>query len=382
MTNNASTSKSIDISRDQSLIMRGMAIVMIALHNYCHWMPFAVSENESSFSKEQTLRFFGKVMTFSDEWVYNIFSFLGWYGVPIFIFLTGFGLVRKYETEGHGSMNKQAFLYDNWFKLLALILPGVICYVALDVAYFIFSGNTGWLSMILTHILNLTFLNDILGPWINFTPGVYWYFGLTLEFYFLYAYAVYKRPVSILLWITLGSIALQAAAYFGILGNHELMLWWVRQNFTGWMLPFAFAIIYARTKAIPTVGLYVIIIGAIILFFPVMIDQSLWQLSLLCAIVLMIAASRISLKIPYWRVVWIYIGRLSPFIFAAHPLVRTFIFDHLSPRNEPDAAKFILYIAMVMICSIFYKLLWKYTTPALKTCIYKAESMWRNIKKR
>ncbi len=34
--------KSIDITRDQSVIMRGMAIVLIALHNYCHLLFFTV----------------------------------------------------------------------------------------------------------------------------------------------------------------------------------------------------------------------------------------------------------------------------------------------------------------------------------------------------
>lgn len=344
-------------------------------------MQFTISENESTFSKDLVLGFFDQVTTFSDEWAYNIFSFLGWYGVPVFIFLTGFGLVRKYETEKQ-EMNKPAFLFDNWFKLLALMLPGVICFVTLDIVSFVFNGNEWWLTQIPIHTFNLTFLNFILCPWVDCDPGVYWYFGLTLEFYLLYAYAVYKRPIRVLAWLTLASIALQAAVHTGIFGDHELMLWWVRKNITGWMLPFSFGIIYARRKAIPTVWTYMIVIAAVILFFPLMLDQSFWQVTLLCAIVMTIVAARISLKIPYWRAFWIYIGRLSPFIFAAHPIVRSFIYRLLSPKYEPDASKLIIYIIMVMICAILYKISWKYTTQTMKSLISKAVSAQQKLLKK
>ena len=265
-------SKSIDITRDQSLIMRGMAIVAIALHNYCHLMYFTINENESSFSKEHVLDFFSQMTVPSNEWIYNVFSFLGWYGVPVFIFLTGFGLVRKYERHNAPTMNKTVFLYCNWLKLFALLLPGVLYYVGYDVVQYILTDDLGYLINIYNRLFLLTFLNDIFGPWIGITPGVYWYFGLTLEFYFLYAIIVYKRPIRILLLLTLASIGLQVAVHNGAFGNPVSMLWWVRQNITGWMVPFAFGIVYARIKTVYVIWVYVIIFAAAILFFPTMID--------------------------------------------------------------------------------------------------------------
>ncbi len=366
--------KSIDITRDQSVIMRGMAIMLIALHNYCHLLFFTVPENESSFSKNNVFEFFGKATALSDEWIYDFFSFLGWYGVPVFIFLTGFGLVRKYEGKDAIPMVKSTFLFYNWLKLLALLLPGVLYYVSFDVVNYILSGDSGYLINLYNRFLLLTFLNDILAPWTGITPGVYWYFGLTLEFYFLYAFIVYRRHSGLLILLTSASVALQMAV-LNVYGESGTMLWWIRQNITGWMVPFSFGIFYARFKTISVCWIYIIVSAAVILFFPTMTDPLLWQLSLLCAIVMAIAAARISSRIPYWRELWIYIGRLSPFIFAAHPIVRGLFFIYLSPAHNPDGLLFISYIFSVTIYAILYRILWSYTTPKLNFCIDKVMSV-------
>ncbi len=267
-------------------------------------------------------------------------------------------------------MAKSTFLFDNWLKLLALLLLGVLYYVGFDVVNYILSGDLGYLINLYNRFLLLTFLNDILG--IN--AGVYWYFGLTLEFYFLYAFIVYRRHSRLLILLTLASAALQMAV-LNVYGESGMMLWWIRQNITGWMVPFSFGIFYARIKTISTCWIYIMVSAAAILFFPTMTDPLLWQLSLLCAIVMAIAIARISSRIPYWREIWIYIGRLSPFIFAAHPIVRGLFFVYLSPVHNPDGFLFISYILSVAICTILYRILWSYTTPKLNFYIDKVMSV-------
>lgn len=345
-------------------------------------MSFVVIENESSFSEETVSVFFKKVVSFSNEWMYNVFSFLGWYGVPVFIFLTGFGLVRKYEEIETTPMDKSKFIFNNWFKLTALLLPAILLYIGVFLSSFIFSGEIEYIYNIYDRLFLLTFLNDILFPWVGCNPEVYWYFGLTLEFYFLYAFAIYKRPAKLLIILTIASIALQIATYYSLLGNPFEMLQWVRKNITGWMLPFAFGVLYARhNKKISKIWIYVIVIVSALLFIPVMGDPVLWQVSLICAIVLTIAAARISMKIPYWRDFWIFTGRISPFIFVAHPMVRRIFFNTLSAGEEPNLLLLITYFISVMICAILYKYVWQYTTPALKYGIDKTVSFVKKVVK-
>lgn len=365
----AATDKKItlDVSRERSLIMRGFAIVFIALHNYCHLMLFVVRENESTFSDLHVDQFFTQATTWSKEWIYNYFSFLGWYGVPVFMFLTAFGLVRKYECDTDQRLMRGTFIYDNWLKLLALLLPGVLYYVASYLFLCVLHNGTPDAFYIFEEFFLLTFLNDALYPWIDTIPGVYWYFGLTLEFYLLYAFAIYRRSGWWLLLMTVASIALQLAVLPGEWNNNSHMhLIWVRQNVTGWMLPFAFGIVFARSKKIARPLLIVAIVVALALFFPAMYHPMLWQLSLLCAVVTALCVAWVSVKIPYWRDMWMWIGKLSPFIFVAHPIVRSLMWRNMTPYTGPSGRLFIVYVVSVIVVALVYKAIWKRSTPRLR----------------
>lgn len=89
----------LTISRDCGYVMRGIAIMMIVFHNYCHSIQGVTSENEFEF-------FYGNVTSLmipkatALNWFFDIMSFFGWYGVPVFMFLSGYGLVMKYELGG------------------------------------------------------------------------------------------------------------------------------------------------------------------------------------------------------------------------------------------------------------------------------------------
>lgn len=77
--------------------LRGIAILGIMLHNYCHWLGFAVKENEYTFSAGNAVQFWYKLTSFDHDILIHFFSFLGHYGVPVFLFVSGYGLVMKYE---------------------------------------------------------------------------------------------------------------------------------------------------------------------------------------------------------------------------------------------------------------------------------------------
>lgn len=363
----------LNLSREQTIIMRGLAITFIALHNFCHVFNFTIDENESSFRRENADDFFNQLGNISGEWVYNLFSFLGWYGVPVFVFLTAFGLVRKYEAETAGPLRKVDFLYNNWVKLFALFLPAAIL-IAIHLCVIYFLENTPFpIEGILKIIFSLSFLNDLVFPFLPPYPVIYWYFGLTLEFYFLYAFAVYKRPLKLLLIITLASIILQYVALPGEWnGFKEGLLRWVRFNITGWLVPFTFGIIYARARTISTIGGILTIIASFVMFLPTMINPLSWQVSLLCAIIITILIAIVFDKIPYWNRLWIWIGKLSPFIFTAHPLVRLGFLYYLPAIESPRIYYIAVYFIAVIICAVAYRQVWKWLTPPVEKMLKKA----------
>ena len=84
------------LSRTECNALRGMAIIGIFLHNYCHWLGPVVKENEYQFFKRNA-DWFSQVASNPDYlWPMHILSFFGHYGVPIFLFLSAYGLERKY----------------------------------------------------------------------------------------------------------------------------------------------------------------------------------------------------------------------------------------------------------------------------------------------
>jgi len=86
------TDKTSILSRENSLILRGVAILFIMLHNFLHLEQYGFTgENEMSFSAEKAFGFFNAVSNDSNV-IAEFLSHLGWIGVPVFVFLTGYGI--------------------------------------------------------------------------------------------------------------------------------------------------------------------------------------------------------------------------------------------------------------------------------------------------
>ena len=88
------------LSRAECNALRGLAIAGIFLHNYAHWLGPIVKENEYQFF-QRNVDWFNQVLIHPDaNLLLHLLSFFGHYGVPVFLFLSAYGLVKKYEKEG------------------------------------------------------------------------------------------------------------------------------------------------------------------------------------------------------------------------------------------------------------------------------------------
>ena len=90
------------LTRQDTNLLKGLAIVGIILHNFCHMLPRIVAENEYTYHTFKNAQLLGSL-----EHGYHVglslLSYFGHYGVPVFLLLSGYGLVMKYErgTIGH-----------------------------------------------------------------------------------------------------------------------------------------------------------------------------------------------------------------------------------------------------------------------------------------
>ena len=71
--------------------MRGLAIIGIFLHNYCHWLGFAVKENEYTFTMSKASDLMQALAHPDLNLPIHLVSFFGHYGVPVFLFLSAYG---------------------------------------------------------------------------------------------------------------------------------------------------------------------------------------------------------------------------------------------------------------------------------------------------
>jgi hypothetical protein len=73
------------------MVLKGIAILAIVLHNYFHMLWGAVGENEFDFEPGR-LRSFISAVGEPDRLIQAFFSYFGHYGVLLFIFLSAYGL--------------------------------------------------------------------------------------------------------------------------------------------------------------------------------------------------------------------------------------------------------------------------------------------------
>ena len=84
------------LTREACNALRGLAIIGIFLHNYCHWLGPIVKENEYQYI-QHNVDWLAQVIVNPDfNLPIHLLSFFGHYGVPVFLFLSAYGLVMKY----------------------------------------------------------------------------------------------------------------------------------------------------------------------------------------------------------------------------------------------------------------------------------------------
>ena len=173
------------LTRTECNVLRGLAIIGIVMHNFCHWLNPIVKENEYQY--------------------FSHISFFGHYGVPVFLFLSAYGLVRKYESREETmvqrfSLQSLCFVRYHFLKLFKMMIVGFVAFTMVDAitpsshhyAFLDVVAQMGMFNNLLPHP------DDII--W----PGPYWFFGMIMEVYIIFRLIFYKRSS----WLMMSIVAL------------------------------------------------------------------------------------------------------------------------------------------------------------------------------
>ena len=321
------------LSRTESAALRGIAILGIILHNYCHFLGFAVKENEYKFDPARPMQFFDKLFSFDSDLFIHFFSFLGHYGVPVFLFISGYGLVKKYEAAPGGGGLAWAFIKKHFLKLFRLMFIGYLVFIGIYLLRHSDGAQVYSWERVLTQ-LTMTINFRYFSPDHVIIPGPYWYFGLMLQLYTLYILVFHRwRQNRLLIAFAVGSILLEAC-----FGNQQDWLNYIRYNFIGGLFPFCMGIWVAREKVSSFFtlhsSLFTLLISALFVLFG---GMYFWTWLIVPAFVAIGAIATVkaltdckgflsplsSLLSPLS-----WLGSISAMLFVMHPIARELIISH------------------------------------------------------
>ncbi len=230
------------LSRAECGMLRGLAILGIFLHNYCHWLGRIVKENEYQWF-QRNVDGFDRALAAPDAYLpLHVLSYLGHYGVPIFLFLSAYGLERKYAqmpfSQGESRLNGAGtFLWSHFRKLFKMMIVGYALFTLVD---FVTPGRARYdVTQILSQ-LTMT-VNFLWEPNRHIWPGPFWYFGLMMQAYIVYRLLLFRRHWG---W-TVGLVVACLGAQMLFAPESEGLNYF-RYNLTGGMLPFGAGLLFAR----------------------------------------------------------------------------------------------------------------------------------------
>lgn len=341
------------LSIAESKALRGIAILGIILHNYCHFLGFAVKENEYTFTMDKPLQLLGKIAEGNHDLFVHLFSFFGHYGVPVFLFISGFGLVCKYEKGTPVRVRTLPFIGFHYAKLLRLMFLGYIGFAV--VSYLHPNGYHGYdVSRVVAQLL--MYINILPDPDHIIKPGPYWYFGLMLQLYIVYRLLLYRKRSEYTIILILICTAVQAV-FCPETDPEGETLNRIRYNFIGGMLPFGAGILYARHGRGLSGWSYLAIaaVSAVIVFAG---SYSFWTWLWVPLFVVTGAVATIRLAPERWLRPCVWLGAVSSSLFVVHPITREIII-RMSYRGQVYTG-IIVYLVASLLLAWLFKMLFRY----------------------
>ena len=363
------------LTRTECTAMRGIAILAIILHNYCHYVKGIVKENEYQFF-DKRIDGLWEALTSPDEFLpMHLLSFFGHYGVPVFLFLSGYGLVRKYEKEsrrqGHDSGENSAtspldsfsFLRYHYLKLLRMLIVGFVLFIMVDA---VTPGRFPfhWDNVIAQLLM---YINVLPEPDKIIWPGIYWFFGLMMQLYIVYRLLLYRRSS----WYVVALIAVcwLLQVFCDPDGDTINRL---RYNFIGGMLPFGLGVLlggtevrgyggtrlpwrvlsaagvfsYPRTPAPPYLRIIPLLL--VLASIPLVIVMSFsFHSWLWIPVVIIIGTIAFVKALPAFILkFFVFFGTYSAAIFVAHPIARKLFITVAWQRDAYDGLMLYLVAAI------------------------------------
>ncbi len=340
-----------NITKEQTLILKAIGILLIVFHNYLHWTN-SIGENEMRFDSETIYRFLNFLSINSYGFISAFFSFFGHYGVPLFVFLSAYGLTKQFIKKEN--VHYYEFIFQRIIKLYSLLIGGLIFLFGIYVFL-------GWplLGYLKTVVINMSMLKTLTYRTLFEGVGPWWYFGLALQLYIIFPFLYkfinkYNEKGFYLL------LVISVCVIYALLPIGEWLGVPVFGNFIGHMPEFLLGIGFAYfVRFRVTFSLFVL---AIFIFVLSWFSEYVFPLGFISVVLLLLVLSYPLLTLSPSNIFYkllIFIGRISMFIFLLNGPIR-----YLSlPFFEDKGILFIylgviIHLLVTILCSYFMYILY------------------------
>ncbi|MDR1809823.1 MAG: acyltransferase family protein [Prevotella sp.] len=358
-----------DITQEQTNIIKGLAITLIVFHNIIHHTN-TIGENQfdDEFSPDRIMALWAAIKQAPDFIINGILTYFGHFGVQAFIFVSGYGLAKKY-------MNYTALPYKTYYrqrltKIYVLLFFGIVVniiafsliikYWPLD--YFYLKKTV----LCLTTIGNFFGLMPIWGPW--------WFFGLIIQLYLLFPllFTVLKR------YSEKGFFGLGIISYLLIYAASGIILLLTNLppplfTFVNKHTPAVFSIFIGHTPEF-LLGMALAMFPSLKITKPVLLVSlavfilanvcaSVFPLGFLSATILLLTLFRlIYIRFPQWFLSgFSFLGKISMCIFLFNAPVRNIVRRRIGLTIDSDSPPLLLTLKTVFLFAVivvFSYLMW------------------------
>lgn len=302
------------LDRVDSLALKGAAILGIALHNYFHLLV-PVEHNEFDFDPQRVRAFMAAVQD-PHQAIQALSSFLGHFGVQLFIFLSAYGLSLSHWDE---PTSHRTFLWTRVKKLYPTFLLAILLWLVIGG---LSQGALGPLKMLEANwarLLSTLFCISNFIPGHSLPPvGPWWFVPFIMQFYLIWP--LVKRAAK--RWGPY-ALALLALAGLGTLYTVNPFLvsrWSINLLFSpiGHMPELCLGIAVARYRFAP--GLTWLACSSVVFVLSSMYN-AWWPLSFISALLIMLWSYQHLHKLRQSGVL-VYLGRRSLGIFLLNGFTR------------------------------------------------------------
>ena len=330
------------LSKERSDIYKALAIILIVWHNYMHLLP-GPYENEFSYHEGRFQLLFDLMLSAPENSLQYLLSFFGHYGVQIFIFLSAYGLSKKYQ---HNTPIYGVFIWERLSKIYPAFIIAMIIW---PLSAFYSYGLLGPIKVIYWNLdsilLKLTLLSNFV-PGQSLSPvGPWWFIPFIAQFYVIF-------PLLLKVNIRYGAKSLLLIAMISVLLNYFFDLWGIfNLNFTviGHLPVLCLGMYLAGKEDTPKISLLAVI-TILAIYVLGNLSPLLWWLNNLSFLMLMmvflqVAAEHIKLGSNSRRYLN-FIAGISMYLFLVNGFLRQPFIDLALRYNS--------WFVTLVCCLIFF----------------------------